>query len=68
VPLREAFEQVAAQAAELSAKLAIAILKVMRNILEIMVLSTSLFFAALRLSNPEFPFCPQYAADTPGIH
>jgi hypothetical protein len=43
VPLSEAFEQVAAHAAEISAKLATAFVKVMRNILEIMVLSSSCF-------------------------
>jgi hypothetical protein len=50
VPLREAFEQVAALAAELSAKLARTIVKAMRNVLEIMVLSSSLFFACVHLS------------------
>jgi hypothetical protein len=39
MPLRDAFEQVAAQAAELRARLARTIVKAMRNILEIMVLS-----------------------------
>jgi hypothetical protein len=48
VPRREAFEQVAAQAAELSAKLARTIVKPMRNVLEIMVLSSSLFFSRFR--------------------
>jgi hypothetical protein len=48
VPLREAFEQVAAQAAELNAKLARTIIRAMRNVLEIMVLSSSLFFACVR--------------------
>jgi hypothetical protein len=43
VPLREAFEQVAAQAAELRAKLARTITEAMRHILETMVLSSSLF-------------------------
>jgi hypothetical protein len=43
VPLREAFEQVAAQAAELNAKLARTIIRAMRSVLEIMVLSSSLF-------------------------
>jgi len=46
VPLRDAFEQVAARAAELSAKLARTIVKVMRNVLEIMVLSSFLFLLA----------------------
>jgi hypothetical protein len=41
VPLREAFEQVAAQAAELSAKLARTNIRAMRSVLEIMVLSSS---------------------------
>jgi hypothetical protein len=40
VPRREAFEQVAAQAAELNAKLARTIIRAMRNVLEIMVLSS----------------------------
>jgi hypothetical protein len=53
VPLREAFEQVAAQAAELSAKLARTIIRAMRNVLEIMVLSSSLFFACVRLSGAD---------------
>jgi hypothetical protein len=53
VPLREAFEQVAAQAAELSAKLARTIVKAMRNVLEIMVLSSSLFFVCVRRSSNE---------------
>jgi hypothetical protein len=39
MPLTDAFEQVAAQAAELSAKPARTIVKAMRNILEIMLLS-----------------------------
>jgi hypothetical protein len=49
MPLTDAFEQVAAQAAELRAKLARTIAKAMRNILEIMVL---LFFlvAFIRLN------------------
>jgi molybdenum-dependent DNA-binding transcriptional regulator ModE len=46
VPLREAFEQgafePAAQAAELSAKLARTIIRAMRSVLEIIVLSSSL--------------------------
>jgi hypothetical protein len=46
VPLREAFEQVVAQTAELSAKLARTIIRAMRNVLEIMVLSSSLFLLA----------------------
>jgi hypothetical protein len=56
VPLREAFEQVAAQAAELSAKLARRIIRAMQHVLEIMVLSSSLFFACVRRSGPECPF------------
>jgi hypothetical protein len=44
VPLSEAFEQVAAQAAELSAKVARTIIEAMRHILEIMMLSSSQFF------------------------
>jgi hypothetical protein len=38
VPLSEAFEQVAAQAAELSAKAARTIIRAMRSVLEVMVL------------------------------
>ena len=53
VPLREAFEQVAAQAAELAAKLARTIVKAMRSVLEIMVLSSCLFFACVRLSGAD---------------
>jgi hypothetical protein len=51
VPLREAFEQVVAQAAELSAKLARTIIRAIRNVLEIMVLSS--FFACVHLSSNE---------------
>jgi hypothetical protein len=40
MPLTDAFEQVAAQAAQLSAKLARTMVKATRNILEIMVLSS----------------------------
>jgi hypothetical protein len=43
VPLSEAFEQVAAQAAELNTKVARTIIEAMRHILEIMVLSSSCF-------------------------
>jgi hypothetical protein len=43
MPLREALEQVAAQTAELSAKVARTIIDAMRNALDIMVLSSSLF-------------------------
>jgi hypothetical protein len=42
VPLREASEQVAAQAAELNAKLASTIVRATQNVLEIMVLSSFL--------------------------
>jgi hypothetical protein len=47
VPLREAFEQVTAQAAELNAKVARTIIEAMRNVLEIMVLSSLLACAHL---------------------
>jgi hypothetical protein len=40
VPLKEALEQVAAQAAELDAKVARTIIEAMRHILETMVLSS----------------------------
>jgi hypothetical protein len=53
------FEQVAAQAAELNAKLARTIIRALRNVLEIMMLSSSAFFACVRLSSPEFPSWPQ---------
>jgi hypothetical protein len=46
VPLKEAFEQVAAQAAELSIKLARTIIRAMRDVLEIMVLSSPRFLLA----------------------
>jgi uncharacterized protein (DUF1697 family) len=52
VPLREAFEQVAPKA-ELSAKLARTIIRAMPNVLEIMVLSSSLFFACVRQSGAD---------------
>jgi hypothetical protein len=48
-----------AQAAELNAKLARTIIRAMRNVLEIMALSSSLFLAYVRLSSPEFPFAPK---------
>jgi hypothetical protein len=51
VPLREAFEQVAAQAAELKAKVARTIIEAMRHILETMVLSS--LFACVHLSSDE---------------
>jgi hypothetical protein len=54
-------EQVA-PAAELSAKLARTIIRAMRNVLEVMVLPSSLFFCFVRLSSPELPFCPIRAA------
>jgi hypothetical protein len=60
VPLREAFEQVAAHAAELSVKLARTIIRAMRSVLEIIVLSS--LFARVRPSSPEFPFWPQKTA------
>jgi hypothetical protein len=46
------------QAAELNAKVARIIIEAMRHILEIMVLSSSLFLACVRLSSPELPFGP----------
>jgi hypothetical protein len=46
MPLTDAFEQVAAQATEPSAKLARTIIRAMRNVLEIMVLSSSWFLLA----------------------
>jgi hypothetical protein len=59
VPLSEALEQVAAQATELSAKLARTIIRAMRNILEITVLSSFLFLDCVRLSGPEVTFWPE---------
>jgi hypothetical protein len=50
VPLREAFEQFAAQAAELSAKLARTIIRAMRNVLENMVLSLFFLLALIYLA------------------
>jgi hypothetical protein len=49
--LREAFEQVAAQAAELRAKLVRTIIRAMQHVLEIMALSSSLFFACVRVGS-----------------
>jgi hypothetical protein len=46
-------EQVAAQAAELTAKLARTIIRAMQNVLEIIVLSFSRFFPCVRLSGNE---------------
>jgi hypothetical protein len=51
VPLSEAFEQVAAQAAELNAKVARTIIEAMRHILETMVLAS--LFACVHLSSNE---------------
>jgi hypothetical protein len=49
VPLSEAFEQVAAQAAELSAKAARTIIRAMRSVLEVMVLKIMGFSSSLFL-------------------
>jgi hypothetical protein len=57
--LREAFEQVAASAAELSAKLARTIIRAMRSVLEIMVLSSSLFLLAFAYLARNFHFGPK---------
>jgi hypothetical protein len=62
VPLRDSFEQVA-QAAELSAKLPRTIVKALRIVLVIMVLSSSLFFAFVRLSSRNFLLAPNDGDD-----
>jgi hypothetical protein len=61
VPLRDALEQVAAQAVKLSAKLARTIIRAMRNVVEIMH-SSFLFFACVRYLARNLLLGPKTAA------